>query len=98
MRVQYTEHVTQTETHDHYTAELSHGINLGSQFLLKAGLTINYSNGNPRMICPLGHETQFVNFMKSKPTSTAHKVVNNSNNCNDINKGGSLSKRGVGDD
>ena len=39
-----------------------------------------------------------MNFMKSKPTSTAHKVVNNSNNCNDINKGGSLSKRGVGDD
>ena len=79
-------------------AELSHGINLGSQFLFKAGLTIDYSKGDPRLIFPLGHETQFVNFIKSRPTPTAPKVVYNSNNCKDINKGGSLSKRGVGDE
>ena len=78
--------------------ELSHGVNIGSQFLSKAGLTIDYSKGGePRMICPLGQETQFVNFMKSKPTnSTLLKDI--SNICTTINKGGSLSKRGVGDD
>ena len=79
-------------------AELSHGINLGSQFLAKAGLTIDYSKGDPRMICPLGQEAQFINFMKPEPASTPLKVVKNSNICNDINKGGSLSKRGVGDE
>ena len=79
-------------------AELSHGINLGSQFLAKAGLTIDYSKGNPRLICPLGHETQFVNFLKSTPAPTPPKVVINSKNCNDIDKGGSFSKRGVGDE